>query len=249
MKSAYRIAKEIGVTPQAIYKRLTPDFKAQLAEHIVKKNNITLFDDIAEQQIKQAFNKIDQSNNDIGFNEPYERSAIEQQESDLINVPYSTSSLDSDGLMMKMLNKQQQEMVSLLNRFDRFVDVLEQPIKQSLNRNDEREDQLTNNSLVNHLQVENEFLRSQNKTLSEELKTEREHGRSQAVKLSELMTQYSEITRNQQVLLGWEQGLNNPKAILNQAEDEASAGLKEAAATSEDSQGKTGFWQKILGRK
>ena len=236
MKSAYRIAKEIGVTPQAIYKRLTPDFKAKLANHIVKKNNITLFDDIAEQQIRQAFNKVDQSSIDTVFNEPYESSAIEDSES-IIDSPLNNP--HSDGIM-KMLNKQQQEMVSLLNKFDRFVDVLEQPIKQSLNRNDERENQLSN-----HLQDENEFLRSQNKTLSEELKTEREHGRSQAVKLSELMTQYSDITRNQQVLLGWEQGLNNPKAILNQAEDE---GLKEAAAT-EDSQGKTGFWQKILGRK
>ena len=244
MKSAYRIAKEIGVTPQAIYKRLTPDFKAQLANHIVKKNNITLFDDIAEQQIRQAFNKVDQSSNDIMFNEPYESSAIDQGYESSIDSPLNAP--NSDGIMIKMLNKQQQEMVSLLNKFDRFVDVLEQPIKQSLNRNDEREKQLSNNSLVDHLQDENKFLRTQNKTLTEELKTEREHGRSQAVKLSELMTQYSDITRNQQVLLGWEQGLNNPKAILKQAEDE---GLKEAAATSEESQGKTGFWQRILGRR
>ena len=274
MKSAYKIAKEIGVSPQAIYKRLTTDFKAQLADHIEENGNKTLFDEIAEQQIKRAFNKADQA---IGIgdvkqpvDEPVYR-LVEQPsiqlhtngsstlDIDLLSSPNalsveqaqskqsdSHSAIDPNELITKMMISQRQEMAELLSKFDRFVDVLEKPMIQSKPRVDEP----LANELVEQLQTENHFLRQQNQDLTEELKVEREHGRNQAVKLSDLMTQYSEITKNQQILLGREQGLNNSGLILNSSEDEpVSFNEVNATVTKEDEKEKKSFWQKIFGRK
>jgi hypothetical protein len=57
LKSTYTIAKEIGVTPQAIRKRITPEFTRQFNEHIQEKNGLIYFDPEVEELLKLLFNK------------------------------------------------------------------------------------------------------------------------------------------------------------------------------------------------
>ena len=72
MKSPYQIAREIGVTPQAVYKKLTNEFTNSLKDHIQRlENGKYLLDETAERTLKLLFNqvehKIEQSdNNQVG---------------------------------------------------------------------------------------------------------------------------------------------------------------------------------------
>ena len=67
MKTPYKIAKEIGVTPQAVYNKLTPEFIIPLNNHIQRneKGKYSL-DAVAEGKLKGLFNllvqPIEQSN-------------------------------------------------------------------------------------------------------------------------------------------------------------------------------------------
>jgi len=57
-KSAYQIAKEVGVTPQALYKRLTNTVLNQLADHMQRgegKQKGYRFDEEGERAIKALF--------------------------------------------------------------------------------------------------------------------------------------------------------------------------------------------------
>jgi hypothetical protein len=177
MKSAYKIAKEIGITSQAVYKRMTPEFLAQFEGHIFQgseKSKRILFDEIGEQVLKAAFKK--------GEQQP-----------------------------------------------DQPADRVDQPANRV-------------NPLISQLQTENQYLRKAVTNLSDELKIEREHGRSQAVKLSALMDRYSKITENQQILLGREQGLNNPNLLLDGAQDKTAVSQKTVME-------KVGFWHRLFGKK
>jgi chromosome segregation ATPase len=61
MKSPYRIAQEIGVSPQAVYKRLTPEFIRQLNNHIKRnEKGKYLLDEEAEKAVKALFNAVEQ---------------------------------------------------------------------------------------------------------------------------------------------------------------------------------------------
>jgi hypothetical protein len=55
MKSAYQIAKEIGVTPQAVYKKLTPELLNQLANNVVQLDSGYRFNEEGEWRIKGIF--------------------------------------------------------------------------------------------------------------------------------------------------------------------------------------------------
>jgi hypothetical protein len=57
MKTPYKIAKEIGVTPQAVYNKLTPEFTTLLSNHIQRneKGKYSL-DAVAEGKLKGLFN-------------------------------------------------------------------------------------------------------------------------------------------------------------------------------------------------
>ncbi len=59
MKTVSEIAKEIGVTPQAVYKRLNNQLKTSLKAHLHKGlKGETLIDDDGEQIIKEAFKPV-----------------------------------------------------------------------------------------------------------------------------------------------------------------------------------------------
>jgi len=58
MKSPYQIAKELNVTPQAVYKRITDEFNNQFNNHIQRKSDGRyLLDPVAERAIKELFNQ------------------------------------------------------------------------------------------------------------------------------------------------------------------------------------------------
>jgi hypothetical protein len=64
MKTAYRIAQELGVTPKTVYTKITPKFLLRLEGHIAlknegKKNKQVLFDEIGEQILKDACKKVE----------------------------------------------------------------------------------------------------------------------------------------------------------------------------------------------
>jgi hypothetical protein len=61
MKSPYKIAKELGVSPQAVYKRMTVEFNNQYADHIKRTQNGKYeLDPVAEEFIKGLFNYVQQ---------------------------------------------------------------------------------------------------------------------------------------------------------------------------------------------
>lgn len=80
MKSPYRIAKELNVSPQAVYKRLTNEFNNRFNNHIQriksgKRVHIRL-DPVAEEALKALYNQVHQ---------PVEQLYIEPIEHPLLN--------------------------------------------------------------------------------------------------------------------------------------------------------------------
>jgi len=62
MKTPYQIAKELNVSPQAIYKRLTYEFNNQFNNHIQRtQKGRYLLDEVAAQGLKDLFNQVQQS--------------------------------------------------------------------------------------------------------------------------------------------------------------------------------------------
>lgn len=61
MKSPYKISKEIGVSPQAVYKKLDSQFIKQYATHIQRgSNGKYLLDVDAEMALKGLFDQVEQ---------------------------------------------------------------------------------------------------------------------------------------------------------------------------------------------
>ena len=84
MKSPYQIAKEIGVSPQAVYKKLTDDFNIQLNNHIQRTSSGRyLLDSVAEEFLKGLFNQDEQ---------PVVQSGIEHVEQLLFNQLHNENS-------------------------------------------------------------------------------------------------------------------------------------------------------------
>jgi ribosomal protein S13 len=54
MKTAYQIAKEIGVSPQAVYKKITPEVLNRF-NNVVQRGKKRFFDEEAEKAIKSMF--------------------------------------------------------------------------------------------------------------------------------------------------------------------------------------------------
>jgi len=77
MKSPYQIAKELNVSPQAIYKRLTNEFNNQFNNHIQRtQKGRYLLDPVAEQGLRDLFNIVQQ---------PVQQSPIEPVVQPLLN--------------------------------------------------------------------------------------------------------------------------------------------------------------------
>ena len=84
MKSPYQIAKELNVSPQAVYKRMTSEFINQYSNHIqrTEKGKYKL-DEVAEEGLKVLFNQIIQ---------PVQQQNIEPEEQPLLNQLNSENS-------------------------------------------------------------------------------------------------------------------------------------------------------------
>jgi hypothetical protein len=77
VKSPYQIAKELKVSPQAVYKKLTDAFNNQFNNHIQRtEKGKYLLDEVAEQALKDMFNKLVQ---------PVQQQNIEPVEQPLLN--------------------------------------------------------------------------------------------------------------------------------------------------------------------
>ena len=77
MKSPYQIAKEIKVSPQAVYKKLTDEFNNQFNDHIQRtEKGKYLLDEVAEQALKELFNQVVQ---------PVQQQTIEPVQQSLLN--------------------------------------------------------------------------------------------------------------------------------------------------------------------
>lgn len=60
-KSPYKIAKELGVSPQAVYKKITEEFINELNNHIQhNEEGKYLLDDVAEKELKKMFSPVEQ---------------------------------------------------------------------------------------------------------------------------------------------------------------------------------------------
>jgi hypothetical protein len=58
MKTPYKISKELGVSPQAVYKKITDEFNNQFNNHMQKYDNgKLLLDEVAEQALRALFEK------------------------------------------------------------------------------------------------------------------------------------------------------------------------------------------------
>jgi|GEM_PF-3163675 len=61
MKSPYQIAKELKVSPQAVYKRMTDEFNNQYEDHIERaQSGKYKLDAVAEEALKELFNQVKQ---------------------------------------------------------------------------------------------------------------------------------------------------------------------------------------------
>ena len=80
MKTPYQIAKELGVSPQAVYKRLTDEFINRYNNHIQRTpKGKYQFGEVAEQGLKELFNRVEQS-----IQQP-ENNQVQQQKISLLN--------------------------------------------------------------------------------------------------------------------------------------------------------------------
>ncbi|MCL2593377.1 MAG: hypothetical protein FWD82_08455 [Defluviitaleaceae bacterium] len=87
MKSPYKISQEIGVSPQAVYKKLTNEFINKFNNHMQRKEKGKyLLDEVAEKALKELFNQIVQ---------PVQQENIEQIQQPLLNQ------LNSENMFLK----------------------------------------------------------------------------------------------------------------------------------------------------
>jgi len=85
-KSAYKIAHELGVTPQAVYKRLTPELLNQLSDHIVKPgdNKIRFYPE-GERIVKELFNHVVEPVVQPSI-EPVQQPLLNQYDSEIVEL-------------------------------------------------------------------------------------------------------------------------------------------------------------------
>jgi len=192
MKSPYQIAKECGVSSQAVYQKIDR-MKEQLTPHIQRDGKKILLNIQGENLLKST-----------------------------------------------------------------FLNIVEQDIKQEKKKIEYSIEQSIEQGLLKQLNIENEYLREQNKILLQELskerqevnkereqiqtilEKEREHSRQQAERLAELTEKLTELTKNEQILM-----LQSKNAYLLPEEQETV--LSEDSKTQGNN--KPSLWQKLFKNK
>jgi len=126
MKSPYKIAKELKVSPQAVYKRMTDEFNNKFNNHIQRTpQGKYLLDGVAEKALKGLFRLVV---------EPVEQPTIEP-----VKQPVKQR---SDSHLLNQLNNE--------NNFLRTrIEVLEEELKSAQTHNREQSDKLA--ELANQL--------------------------------------------------------------------------------------------------
>ena len=118
MKKVSELAKELGVSPQSIYKRINKTFKQQLKQHVHKdESGKTLIDSGGEEIIKRSFKRKD----DEPFNEPFTDTfkeflvkQVEEKDRQISELMKQNESLTNKLEIMQILLKNEQEKGRLL---------------------------------------------------------------------------------------------------------------------------------------
>jgi len=229
MKTPYQIAKELNVSPQAIYKRLTDEFNNQFNNHIQRtQKGRYLLDAVAEQGLKDLFNQVQQPDElycvykhlvpngkvYIGITslKPYIRwsngngyKAHTEFYSDINEYGWESVKhmILADGLTKSQAEIEENRLI---------IEYESYKPERGYNKQFKllKEIESVVQPLLNQLNTENVFLRQRIDVLEQELKIEREHSREQTDKLINLAAKLAVLTENSQVLLGAEQSRTNP---------------------------------------
>jgi hypothetical protein len=150
MKTTEKIAKELGVTLQAIEKRLNPEFTRQFKDHMEEREGNVYFDAEVEEFLRLLFNKSEKQEANVrtwyeeafdGLANPAgrevqaarEEAALAKPPALLPAVHFSqlpvvraiTMPLDyQPELLAQAVEVQRGELFEFLNQFDRLVDYL-----------------------------------------------------------------------------------------------------------------------------
>ena len=133
MKSPYQISKELGVSPQAVYKRMTDEFNNQFNNHIQRtsKGKYKL-DAVAELALRSLFNQVQQ---------PEFNSCIEpvQQPKEEVQQPLLNQLNSENTFLRSRVETLEEELKTERNhnraQSDRLADLADQLVE--LNRNNQ----------------------------------------------------------------------------------------------------------------
>jgi chromosome segregation ATPase len=204
MKSPYQIAKELKVSPQAVYQKIDR-IKEQLLPYIQHKENKMLIDEEGETLLKSTFSSIEQ---DV----EQDRQAVEQP----IEQPIEQD-VEQDRQAIEQAVEQDRQAVE-----QAIEQAVEQALLNTLNKHNTEIEYLREEIDLLKQEVEQykkdlEHERDQNKLLQDELKIEREHSRQQADRTTDLAERLAKLNENQQVLLLSEQNKHAP--LLSEARE------------------------------
>jgi len=109
MKKVSELAKELGVSPQSIYKRINKTFKQQLKQHVHKdESGKTLIDSGGEEIIKRSFKRKDDEPFTDTFKE-FLMKQVEEKDRQISELMKQNESLTNKLEIMQILLKNEQE--------------------------------------------------------------------------------------------------------------------------------------------
>jgi hypothetical protein len=150
MKSTTKIAKELGVSLQAIENRLNPEFTRQFKEHMEERDGCVYFDPEVEEFLRLLFNKSSKPDESISewyeeafsglVNPTGEDAQTAREEAALAKLPLQLPAVHFSQLpvvraistplnyrpeiLVQAVDAQRLELFEFLNQFDRLVDYL-----------------------------------------------------------------------------------------------------------------------------
>jgi len=223
MKTVAEIAKEVGVSTQAIYKKINQSLRSELSAYIHVVDGQKLIDKEGEAIIKLGLQPVaNRTLKNVG------QVASQLQEMKIGVTENGT---------MKTKIQLQPTTSGLQPTLDLVANLDEVEQTGTTSKEHEYADDLVANQLqlvgnqtelikeIDRLKDSLDFYKKQHvkaqtdcEKAQEELSKEREHSRAQADRLASLAEQLAELSRNNQILLGAEQSRTNPALLPNVGE-------------------------------
>jgi len=200
MKSAYQIAKEIGVSYQAVYKRLTPELMDRLSDHVQQRKKKKYFDEYAEAAIKAIYKPVNERTRQA--DEPVNEQTRQADEpvnerTRQADEPVNERTRQADEPVNERTRQADEPVNERTGQADEPVNERTRQADEPVNERTRQADESLFNRLSIQLHGEIEYLRRINDELRDELKVEREHSR-------EIALQVAKLTQNNQILLAVE---------------------------------------------